>query len=110
MLMHRVLTAIIILPLLIVSLVTLPPLYVCIVFLFSVALSVYEIGKMLYPAFIRKFHPNNSSELKYTGVWTWFCLSAACLMFAVSTMLDLSGTERMNLLDAIEPRHFRGAS
>ena len=98
MLKHRVLTAAIGLPLLLVALITLPPLYVCIVFLASVAFSVYEIGKMLYPAFIRKFHPNSTSELKYTRVWTWFCLSAACLMFSVSTMLDLSGTERGGII------------
>lgn len=98
MLKHRVLTSIISLPTLIWYLSTRPPVYVCLFFLVSVAISVYEIGKMIYPAFVIKFFPGDPFKHQHKTTWTIFSISAATLMYSVSTMLDLSGTERGGII------------
>ena len=99
MLLHRVLTAVVALPLLIWTLTQSPAVYVCLLFLLCVALSVHEMSRMIYPAFVKKFFREDTDlHTKKSKIWTLFSVSSGILMYSVSTMLDLSGTERGGII------------
>lgn len=116
MLKQRLMTAMVGLPLLLLGLVLFPKLYICWFFLLCAAFSVYEMARMLYPALLQKMAPERvglgqavlqdaggevaqeKNVLTPTLWWPWFCVLAACVMYGVATLLNLSGTERGGII------------
>ncbi|MCB9229042.1 MAG: phosphatidate cytidylyltransferase [Deltaproteobacteria bacterium] len=93
MLRLRLLTALFGLPCLLSWLIFMPSLLVSFFFLVCVSFSIFELGRMLYPAFIRAFHqsPDEENTVIAKG-WPWFCILVGALVYCLATMYDLSGS------------------
>lgn len=93
MLKLRLLTAALGLPCLISYLVFLPGIFISIFFLACVSLSIFELGRMLYPAFFKKFHPDADEDHSVIAKgWPWFCVLVGSLVYYLAAMYDLSGS------------------
>ena len=102
MLRTRLITALSLLPILIASLVCLSKVAVCLILGMSVFLSMYEIGAMVYPSFADRLIRDSQTASyapRFLGVTgPWFCTLVGTSMFFLTTMVNLSGTERGNII------------
>ena len=90
MLRHRLITAAFGLPFLVLWLVLMPSAAVSLLLLLCVSISIFELGRMLYPAFIKTLSRNIAGKDAATPRgWAWFCVMTGALVYLLATVYDV---------------------